>query len=157
MKNFPKEYDEAKLKELFSKYGPIKSLVIMKKTNKDGTESPFAFVCFDDQNDKEQGIRAAQNAVNELHDKEINGQRLYVRDALKKNERDAEKRREQYKFKNSKKKCNLYVKNFPPQTTEAQLRELFGRYGDIESVKLFPQEGDALYAFICFKSPDHAA
>jgi RNA recognition motif-containing protein len=76
---------------------------------------------------------------------------------LKKEDREAEKKREQLRFKNSKKRCNLYVKNFPPTTTEAELRQYFEKYGEIESVKVFPKEGDALYAFVCYKSPDHAA
>lgn len=76
---------------------------------------------------------------------------------MKKEEREAEKKREQYRFKNSKKRCNLYVKNFPPTTTEAELRQYFEKYGEIESVKVFPKEGEALYAFVCFKSPEHAS
>lgn len=76
---------------------------------------------------------------------------------MKKAEREQEKRKEQLRFKNSKKRCNLYVKNFPPTTTEAELRDYFGKYGEIESIKLFPKEGEALYAFVCYKSPDHAA
>jgi hypothetical protein len=42
---------------------------------------------------------------------------IYVREALKKSDREKEKEKEQAKFKNSKKRCNLYIKNFPPQTT----------------------------------------
>jgi RNA recognition motif-containing protein len=76
---------------------------------------------------------------------------------LKKEEREAEKRKEQLRFKNSKKRCNLYVKNFPPTTTEPELRTLFEKYGEIESIKLLPKEGEALYAFVCYKSPDSAA
>jgi RNA recognition motif-containing protein len=30
-------------------------------------------------------------------------------------------RREQQRFKNSKKKCNLFVKNFPPEFNEENL------------------------------------
>jgi len=76
---------------------------------------------------------------------------------LKKSDREAEKKREQLRFKNSKKRCNLYVKNFPPTSTEQELRDYFGKFGDIESVKLFPKEGEAVYAFVCFRNPDHAA
>jgi RNA recognition motif-containing protein len=123
----------------------------------DQTESKFAFVCFNDDNNNSVGPESANRAVEQEHDKVYEGQAIYVKEALKKNERDQEKRREQLRFKNSKKRCNLYVKNFPPNTTEPQLREFFQRYGDIESIKLFPKEGEALYAFVCYKSPDHAA
>ena len=60
------------------------------------------------------------------------------------------------RYKNSKKRCNLYVKNFPTTTTPDQLKEYFSKYGEIESTKLFQKEGDAAYAFICFKNPDQA-
>lgn len=62
-----------------------------------------------------------------------------------------------FRYKNSKKRCNLYVKNFPTSTTKEQLQQLFERYGIIESIKVFPKEGEALYAFVCFKSPESAA
>jgi len=80
-----------------------------------------------------------------------------VREAPKKADRDMEKRREKPIFKNSKKRCNLYVKNFPPNITEEELTSLFFKYGEIEGVKLFLKEGEALYAFVCYKSPDYAA
>lgn len=118
MKNFPESWDEARLRQEFSKYGDIKSLVLLQKKQDDGTESPFAFVCYDDPNDKEYGPKCAMKAVLDLHDKEIEGQKIYVREALKKAEREIEKKKDQLRFKNSKKRCNLYVKNFPPNTTE---------------------------------------
>jgi polyadenylate-binding protein len=49
------------------------------------------------------------------------------------------------------------VKNFPPNTTEEQLHEIFSPYGQIDSTKLFSREGEALYAFICFKNPEDAS
>ena len=45
------------------------------------------------------------------------------------------------KYKNSKKRCNLYVKNIPEDSTEDSIKELFGQFGEIESVKLFPKDG----------------
>jgi hypothetical protein len=41
-----------------------------------------------------------------------------VKQALSKEERKIEKLKEMMRYKNSKKRCNLYVKNFPPTTTE---------------------------------------
>ena len=126
--------------------------------NPENTAS-FAFVCFEstDPNDKEHGIKAAMNAVKDLHGKKIDDQHtLYVKEALKKAERDIEKKKEMIRYKNSKKRCNLYVKNFPPTTTAEELKQLFSQYGNIESIKLFPQEGNALYAFVCFEKPEDA-
>lgn len=71
------------------------------------------------------------------------------------------------KYKNSKKRCNLYVKNFPGNTTKEQLQQLFEKYGEIESIKVFyakdkpdappTAEKEALYAFVCFKNPESAS
>ena len=62
------------------------------------------------------------------------------------------------KFKNAKKRCNLYVKNFQPDTSEQDLRNLFGNFGEIESIKLFENaQNQKTHAFVCYKSPECAA
>jgi len=68
-------------------------------------------------------------------------------------------RREQQRFKNSKKKCNLFVKNFPPEFNEENLAQHFQEFGEIESVKILPTHDNqpSCRAFICFKQPDSAA
>jgi RNA recognition motif-containing protein len=82
---------------------------------------------------------------------------MYCREALKKEDRLKEKQKDMLRYKNSKKRCNLYVKNFPPTTTKEELETLFSRHGEIESIKLFnSKEGEAVYAFVCFKNPDAA-
>jgi len=34
---------------------------------------------------------------------------------------------------------------------------VFSKFGEIESIKIFPKEGEAMYAFVCFKSPEAAS
>ena len=68
VKNFPPEWDEAKLRELFSNYGEIKSLVIMQQKKLDGSTAPFAFVCYDKPGDREYGPKCAMEAVANLHE-----------------------------------------------------------------------------------------
>ena len=98
------------------------------------------------------------NAVAALHDKEIDeNHKLYVKQALPRSDRETEKIKEMLRYKNSKKRCNLYVKNIPPNTTKDQLTELFSRFGLIESIKVLPKESEALYAFVCFKQPEDAS
>ncbi|CDW85840.1 polyadenylate-binding protein [Stylonychia lemnae] len=164
IKNIPAEWKEENLRQLFSKYGHITSLALIQAQipgQPEGTTAPIAFIAFGDPAEKDKdpeiGIKSANTAVNDLHDVVFDGQKLYVQRAMGKEEREQEKKREQLRFKKSKQRCNLYVKNFPPNTTEQQLRDLFGSYGEIESLKLLPKEGEALYAFICFVSPDSAA
>ena len=157
VKNFPASWDEAELKELFGKYGPIFSLKVWTaKKDEQSPESKFALIYYSDPADPEVGLRAANNAIEDLKDYEIEGEKIFLEYSFKNWDRILEKNREQLRLKNSKKRCNLYVKNFPPNTTDGQLREIFSRYGDIESVELFPKDGESLYAFVCYKSPDHA-
>ena len=161
-KNFPAEWGEAEVRALFEQYGRIESLYFSKNDR-----GPYAFICFnaEDKSDREYGPRCAQAAVEALNGRdEINGiklvdKKLYVKEALKREERAAERLRETIKYKSSKKRCNLYVKGFPDSISETDLRELFSTFGEIESLKLHPPgEGTKkLYAFVCFKKPDEAS
>jgi polyadenylate-binding protein len=147
-------WGEEDLKKLFSQYGNVLSIHLTKND-----KGAFAFVCYGDKDnkDREYGPKCAMKAVEELNGKNIEGQELYVKEALKKEDRAMEKTKEMLRYKNSKKRCNLYVKNFPPNTTKEQLEELFGKYGEIENIKIFPKEGESIYAFVCFKNPEKAS
>jgi RNA recognition motif-containing protein len=60
---------------------------------------------------------------------------------------------------NSKKKCNLFVRGFLETYDENRLREIFGLYGEIESIRILQvKEGqNTSRAFVCYKQPDCAA
>lgn len=158
VKNFPESWSDEELKAKFSKFGNITSLKALP--NPADPKTKFAFICYGsptDPSDKEYGIKAALEAVKQLNGEKLDeNHTLYVKEALKKEEREIEKRKEMIRYKNSKKRCNLYVKNFPPTTTAEELKQLFSQYGTIENIKLFPQEGNALYAFVCFEKPEEA-
>lgn len=67
VKNFPENWGENELRAIFAKYGEIKSLAVLSapKPGTD-TQSKFAFVCYENpnnKNDKEYGPRCALNAV----------------------------------------------------------------------------------------------
>ena len=47
--------------------------------------------------------------------------------------------KEKYKF------CNLYIKNLPEDFTDENLKELFGKYGEIRSSKVVKREIDTYY------------
>ena len=160
-KNFPPGFTEADVRKLFEKYGRIESLKY--EANDKGS---YAFICYnsEDKSDREYGPKCAEAAVNELHNAdEINGialndKKLYVKEALKKSDRAAERVRETIKYKNSKKRCNLYVKGFEENITEELLRQHFEPFGEIESLRLHPADkAKKLYAFVCFKKPDEAS
>jgi polyadenylate-binding protein len=162
-KNFPDEYTEENVVTLFSQFGRIESIKYMRND-----KGPFAFICFnsEDKQDREYGPRCAMEAVTKLNGETmVNGvqlpdnKKLYVKEALKKTDRVAERLRETIKYKSSKKRCNLYVKGFPDTMPEDDLRKLFAQYGEIESLRMHPPgEGvKKLYAFVCFKKPDEAS
>lgn len=161
-KNFPPSMGEAEVKKLFEQYGRVES---MKYATND--KGAYAFICYnsEDRTDREYGPRCAQEAVAQLNGAQtVNGEvlpenkKLYVKEALKKTDREAERLRETIKYKSSKKRCNLYVKGFPDTMTEEALRDAFAQYGEIESLKMHPPgEAKKLYAFVCFKKPDEAS
>ena len=125
-KNFPMNFTEEDVLQLFSAYGRIESIKFDRND-----KGPYAFICFnsEDKQDREYGPRCAQLAVDNLNGESvINGvqlpdnKKLYVKEALKKTDREAERLRETIKYKSSKKRCNLYVKGFPDCMTENELR-----------------------------------
>lgn len=153
VKNFPDDWTEANLRQHFSKFGQVQSTFMNKSQ-----AGPFAFICFgsDNLNDREYGPKCATKAIEGLNGIEFGDKTLFVGPALKKSEREKELAHESYKYRSSKKRCNLYVKNFALETTEADLKDIFSAYGEIESMKLFASEGQTPFAFVCFKTPDVA-
>jgi polyadenylate-binding protein len=117
VKDFDPSFNADQLKELFGKYGDIKSCVVMQKPDRNGQLKPFAFICYERQGESAYGPECADKAVNDLHGKSLNGYTFYVQPALPLAQRQAQVQREQTRFKNSKKKCNLFVKNFPANFT----------------------------------------
>eukprot|EP00347_Sterkiella_histriomuscorum_P011819 403370981 len=113
------------LYEMFSPYGNIVSAVMMKKQDNPDENSGYGFVCFEDS-------EGARRACENMHTKDG----LYVKRALKKQQRLEEVKRLSEKYKKSMQKFNLYVKNFPLETTEAELKEYFQRFGDVNNVKI---------------------
>jgi len=133
-----------------------------KESKKDGEKLPFAFICFDKEGDANHGRQAADRAVTDLHDKELEGHKLYVQPAIPADQRQAKVLSDQIRFKNSKKKCNLFVKNFPASYTKDHLHKLFSECGEIESIKVIDGTAEdgrthGVRAFICYKMPDAAA
>ena len=158
VKNYPEEWTDEQLTAMFLPYGNVGSLIQFKKE----ALGSFAFVCFqgEDKNDHQYGPEHASKAIEALNGKDMgNGKILYVKPALSASKRKEELLRETIKYKNSKKRCNLYVKNFESKYTEQNLRDIFGNNGEreIESIKMFPiDKQDKAYAFVCFKTPDQA-
>lgn len=113
---------------LFTPYGTIASH-FTKKTDKGN----IYFICFGNNvnEDREYGPKCAEKAFEEMNGKLLSGadKPLYVSPGMKKAERIKAIQHEANKFKTSKKRCNLFVKNFPDNTSEEDLKQLFGSFG----------------------------
>ncbi|KAK2965367.1 hypothetical protein RJ640_024109 [Escallonia rubra] len=153
MKNVDLDVTEELLKEKFSEFGKILSLVVSKDEN--GASRGFGFVNFDSPDD----ARRALEAMNGL---QLGSKVLYVARAQKKAEREQllrrqfeDKRKEQMlKYQGS----NVYVKNIDDDVTDDELREHFSQCGTITSAKLMRDDKGVSkgFGFVCFSTPDEA-
>ncbi|KAB2575398.1 Polyadenylate-binding protein [Lasiodiplodia theobromae] len=132
VKNIDVEATDDEFRELFEKYGQITS-ASLAHDNETGKSRGFGFVNFVKH-------ESAAQAVDELHDKEWKGQKLYVGRAQKKHEREEELRK-QYEAARAEKQSkyqgvNLYVKNLQDDVDDEKLRDMFAPFGNITSAKV---------------------
>merc|ERR1711981_573995 len=152
IKNVNEEYDEAKLTEMFEKYGKISSVKIMK--SEEGKSKGFGFVSFDTPEE-------AQVAVDDLNGKDLEGKTLYCGRAQKKAERQAELKKKFDALKQERMQryqgVNLYVKNLDDSVDDDRLRKEFAPFGTITSAKVMCEDGRSKgLGFVCFSSPEEA-
>ncbi|KAL8149961.1 hypothetical protein AgCh_006828 [Apium graveolens] len=153
VKNLDLEINEELLKEKFSEFGKIASLVISKDEN--GNSKGFGFVNFDSPDD-------ARVAMETMNGSQLGSKVLYVARAQKKSEREQILRRQ---FEEKRKEnilkyqaSNVYVKNIHEEVSDTELRELFGEWGTITSAKLMRDEKGISkgFGFVCFSTPEEA-
>ena len=138
---------------MFESYGTITSAVI--QVDDEGKNKGFGFVNFETHDQ-------AAKAVEALHDKEINGKKLFVARAQKKQEREEELRRSFEAAKMEKlskwQGVNLYVKNIDDDMDDDKLRAEFEPFGTITSAKIMRDEKSHSkgFGFVCYSSPDEA-
>jgi len=164
IKNLDPDFTQEEVEALFTKFGPVTSCALSKDEN--GRSKGFGFINFENHED-------AQHAVDELHESEYKGKRLFVTRAQKKGEREEElkKQYEQQKMEklNKYQGVNLYVKNLDDEINDERLLQEFAVYGTITSAKVMRDEkpgeteaeGEAKgpskgFGFVCFSSPDEA-
>ncbi|KAG9339706.1 hypothetical protein JZ751_023352, partial [Albula glossodonta] len=178
IKNFGEDFDDEKLKQVFSEYGGRmmmaqccvsstgRTLSVRVMMDERGRSRGFGFVNYENHED-------AQKAVEGMNGKELNGRIIYVGRAQKRLERQGELKRkfEQIKqerihryqvlsfFENCL-KCpgvNLYVKNLDDGIDDERLRREFAPYGTITSAKVMTDGGHSKgFGFVCFSSPEEA-
>ena len=153
VKNLDTEVTDDEFNDMFTKYGKVTSAVVQK--DEEGKSKGFGFVNYESH-------EAAQAAVDELHDLEYKGKKLFVTRAQKKAEREEELRRsyEQAKFEKMQKYqgVNLYIKNLEDDMDDEKLRAEFDPYGTITSCKIMRDEKGTSkgFGFVCYSSPEEA-
>ncbi|KAF5380898.1 hypothetical protein D9615_004002 [Tricholomella constricta] len=153
VKNIDAEMTQEEFEKLFSEYGTVTSALI--SVDDEGKSKGFGFVNYEKHED-------AQKAVDELHDSEHHGKKLFVSRAQKKAEREEELRKsyEQAKMEKLSKYqgVNLYIKNLEDDVDDDKLRAEFEPFGTVTSCKVMRDDKGASkgFGFVCFSSPDEA-
>jgi len=153
VKHLDKSVDDAKLKEMFSVFGPVTSAVIMRDENEES--KGFGFINFE-QNE------SAVKAIEEMNEKELDGKQLYVGRAQKKSERDHELKEMFLKIQKERQSkyqgVNLYIKNLDEAIDDEKLRQEFSPIGTITSAKVMTDDKGVSkgFGFVCFSTPEEA-
>lgn len=153
IKNVDTDLSTEEFTKLFEPFGTITSAIL--QLDDEGKSKGFGFVNYESHEE-------AQKAVDELNDKDINGKKLFVGRAQKRNEREEELRRsfEQAKMEKLAKwqGVNLYVKNIDDEWDDDRLRAEFEPYGTITSNKIMRDEKGTSkgFGFVCYSTPDEA-
>ncbi|XP_066558161.1 polyadenylate-binding protein 1-like isoform X4 [Amia ocellicauda] len=152
IKNFGEDFDDEKLREMFSEYGKTLSVRVM--VDERGRSRGFGFVNYENHED-------AQKAVEAMNGKELAGRVLYVGRAQKRMERQGELKRKFEQIKQERihryQGVNLYVKNLDDGIDDERLRKEFMPYGTITSAKVMTDGNKSKgFGFVCFSSPEEA-
>ncbi|KAF2674379.1 polyadenylate binding protein [Microthyrium microscopicum] len=132
VKNISTDVTDDEFRTMFENYGDITSATLQHDPET-GKHRGFGFVNFVKH-------EAASQAVDELHDQDLKGQKLYVGRAQKKHEREEELRK-QYEAQRIEKQSkyqgvNLYIKNLDDDVDDEKLRDMFTPFGTITSAKV---------------------
>jgi polyadenylate-binding protein len=151
VRGFDESFDEASLVKMFTPFGELGSVTIMK--DEEGKSKKFGFVCFKE-------AEPASNAVETLHEKPMeDGTILYVAKFEKKQNR-------WQALKKSLARSNLYVRNFDKNVSEDDLKQFFGGDAVVRNVRIMTtevtREGDVAkeskqFGFVSFNKPSDAA
>ena len=137
VKNIEPEVTDEEFRSLFEKFGDVTSASIARETET-GKSRGFGFVNFVKHEN-------AASAVDELHNKDFQGQVLYVGRAQKKSEREEELRKQHEAARQEKASkyqgVNLYVKNLDDEIDDEKLREIFAGAGTVTSAKVMRDSG----------------
>jgi polyadenylate-binding protein len=155
IKNLDKSIDNKALYDTFSAFGNILSCKVetenVKVKNEQGEEevvvqsNGYGFVHFETQEAAEQAIAKVNNML-------LNGKQVYVGPFIRRGER--------LKVISSDSQfTNIFIKNLDKSTDEEKLRDIFGRFGEIQSAVIMKDDksGSKGFAFVNFTDHESAA
>ena len=140
IKNLDRTIDNKQLNDTFAQFGTILSCKIA--TDNTGASKGYGFVQFE-------ADESAKSAIEQVNGMSLAGKQVFVGPFVRRSDRDST----QTTF------TNVYVKNLSEETTEANLEEAFGVYGQITSASLSIDESgkSKCFGFINFEEPECAA
>ncbi|CAH8873381.1 unnamed protein product [Trichobilharzia szidati] len=141
IKNLDKSVVQKELYDTFGYFGRILSCKIAMDEN--GQSKGYGFVHFEKE-------ECAERAIEKINNKIIRDRVVYVGKFIPKVERKSQARKLRFN--------NLYIKNFPPETDDEKLKQMFAEFGEIKSACVM-KDGDGKskgFGFVCYLDPDHA-
>lgn len=153
IKNFPETFKDDDIKKLFEEFGTPTSYKVI--TDENGISKQFGFCCMATH---EEAIKAVEG----LNGREIKNFVIMCGRAMSKSERSKQLQLQSEKWRNINyekfKGRNLYIKNFDDSVTEEELKEIFSKFGEIETLRVMKDEygNSKRFGFVCFKAPEEA-
>ncbi|EXB75946.1 putative polyadenylate-binding protein [Morus notabilis] len=140
VKNLCESIDSMGLRELFQKFGFIRSCKVA--TFEDGKSRGYGFVQFET-------VEASNAAIRELNGQTVGDKQIYVTNFVRKMDRMSNP---------DAKYTNLYVKNLDSDVSQELLEEKFEKFGKIISLAIARDESGAPkgFGFVSFDNPDDA-
>ncbi len=163
VKNFPQEFNEDEIRQLFSVYGPISFCKVLTDSS---TKKKFAIISFEDE-------ESVNNAISNANGKKLGEYSLYVVSLMKKQDRQRfltnSNAENNFRLSNNYRYCNLHIRNIPFIVKEDELYNNFVQFGEIRSVKIAKMilvtkeknetkevETSKGFGYVCFINPESA-
>ncbi|XP_018469350.1 multiple RNA-binding domain-containing protein 1-like [Raphanus sativus] len=127
VKNLPKEVEEARLRDVFSKKGEITDVKLLRSM--EGRSRQMAFIGFRSEQE-------AQEAIKYFHNSYLDTFRISVKIV---------------------RKWTLHVKNIAFEATEKEVRQLFSPLGQIKGFRLLPKRHCCSNALVEFMTKQEAS
>lgn len=141
IKNLDKSINQRELYDTFNCIGRILSCKIAMDEH--GNSKGYGFVHFEKE-------EHAEKAIERINGKVILDRIVYVGKFIPRSDRKSGSGKMKFN--------NIYVKNFPPETTDEKLREMFAEFGEIKSccVEKDSEGKSKGFGFVCFANPENA-